>query len=183
MNSKTKRHAWALAALSIALVFSSAAHADSLGVAAASSTLTGAAGSTVTFDAVVSNAGPDPIYINGDGSTLDSFLTLDDSPLFNLVGIPISPGSNTGPDALALFNILIAPGTAPGIYTGEVFTIYGGADGGAGTAYDDLADIVFNVKVTSAATPPKNTPEPGTLLLVASGIVSLALWRRRTNTF
>lgn len=182
MNSKTKRNAWALGVLSMALLFNSAAHADSLGVAT-TSTLTGTAGSTVTFDATLSNAGPEPIYINGDGSTLDSFLTLDDSPLFNLVGIPINPGSNTGPESVAIFNLLIAPGTLPGTYTGELFTIYGGADGGAGTSYDDLADIYFTVKVTSTTTSPKNTPEPGSLLLVAAGIASLALLRRRISTF
>ncbi len=181
MKAKIIRNSWALAALSIAFLFGTGAHADSLGVAATSSTLTGAAGSTVTFDAVLSNAGPAPIYINGDGSTLDSFLTLDDSPLFSLVGDPINSGSNTG--TVAVFNLLIAPGTLPGTYSGELFTIYGGADGGAGYAYDDLADIYFTVKVTGATTPPKNTPEPGTLLLVASGIASLALLRRRAKTF
>ncbi len=178
MKKNLKRNLLALAALSFAFIGSTAAKADSLTVTPTSSILTGAAGTTVTFDAVVANPGADPIYINGDGWALSSpSFSIDDTPLFSLP-YPIDAGSNTGTDPVAVFNLMIAPGTAPGIYTGQLFTIYGGADGGAGTAFNDLVDIAFTVEVTGG---PMNSPEPGTWLLLASGFASLALLRRRAN--
>ena len=145
----------------------SALRADPLNVAVTQSSQTVTQGTlVVTFDATITNPSPtDTIWLNSDDSTRLSLLTsVDDSPFNMNAPLFLDPAGSSG--LIALFNVDLAPGLAPGTYTG-VFSILGGADGGTDTAFADLADVNFTVIVTG----PTVTPEPGTILLLATGLV------------
>jgi len=163
------------------LAWSSPLRADSLDVTLDQPTITVPVGTTeVTFSGTITNpSSSDTVYLNADGSTTSSLLIQVDesseSP-FNSFVIPLflDPGANSGD--IPLFNVLLDPSTTAGIYTG-VYTLEGGPDGGADTDYSDLVDIAFTIDVTS----PVPAPEPGSLLLLCSGLLAIALLRRRNN--
>lgn len=145
----------------------SALRADPLNVAVTQPSQTVTQGMlVVTFDATITNPSPtDTIWLNSDDSTTLSLLTsVEDSPFNMNAPLFLDPAGSSG--LIALFNVDLAPGLAPGTYTG-VFSILGGADGGTDTAFADLADVNFTVNVTG----PTVTPEPGTILLLATGLV------------
>lgn len=151
--------------------------ADSLDVALTETSQRVVQGTTVVeFDATISNpSATDTIYLNGDSWTTDSLLvTVDDTPFDVNAPLFLGPGASSGP--FALFDVDLPSDLADGTYTG-VFSILGGPDGGADTAFADLADVDFTVDVTS----PVATPEPGTFSLLAFGLlglVGLAAWER-----
>lgn len=174
-------HLLAIAALAVSMVIwlAPASRADSLNVTLTQANQTVVLGTTtVAFDATISNpSSTDTIYLNGDSwTTSNLFLTVDDAPFFNNAPLFLDPGASSGP--FELFDVLLDPNTTAGDYSLNFFSIFGGADGGAGTAFDDLVDANFSVDVTS----PVVTPEPGTLLLLASGLASLAFFRKRLNS-
>jgi hypothetical protein len=168
----------AAAGLLLAGVWSNAARADSLDVTLVQADQTVTLGTTmVVFDATISNpSSTDTIFLNGDGSSIpSSFLTLDDSPFFNNAPIFLDPGASTLP--FELFDILLAPNTPVGTYGLNTFSIFGGADGGAGTAFNDLADANFSITVAN----PTSVPEPSTLLLLGSGLASFIFLRKKVS--
>jgi len=165
--------------LTIALAFAwaTALQADTLNVTLTTANQTVVEGTTlVVFEATVSNpSATDTIYLNGDSSTTDSTLvSLDDSPFFANAPLFLAPGDSRGP--FEIFDLNLDPSLGPGLYTG-VFSILGGADGGASTAFDDLADISFSVNVTS----PVTTPEPASFLLLSISLISLGFLRRTSR--
>lgn len=159
-----------------ALALPLAARADPISVTLAQSLQTVAPGTTVVpFFATLMNPSTDTIYFNGDSPTSPSpDLSIDDSNYINnfvLAGAPLGPSASTG--SIELFDVDLDPTTPAGDY---VFTdglvLNGGADGGAGSAFDDLANISFEVDVEA---PSQSTvPEPAPLLLLASGLALLA---------
>jgi hypothetical protein len=145
--------------VAIFLLMPSLALADTLTLSLSNPVQSANPGSTVTFDATVSapSTNAAPIFLNSDSYTIDSPLTLDDTGFFSFP-LSLDPGdSYTG----ALFTITLPSGLAPGDYTGS-FGILGGADG---SALDTLATTGFQVSAT---------PEPATMLLLATGLGLLA---------
>jgi len=154
--------------LAIFLMVPSLALADTLTLSLSNPVQSATPGSTLTFDATVSapSTNAAPIFLNSDNYTIESPLTLDDSDFFNFP-LSLTPGgSYTG----ALFTVTLPSVLAPGDYTGS-FEILGGANG---SALDTLASTGFQVSPT---------PEPGTVLLLATGLGLLAfvMHRRRAS--
>ena len=149
--------------------------AGSIEVDLVSAGQTGAPGDTLAFLATLTNlSGTDVIYLNGMGSTASSpFLSIDISPFFSNAPLFLNPGDVSGP--FELFDVTIDPAAPDGGYPGSFVTLEGGPDGGAGTAFDDLADVSFDVDVQS---PTSAAPEPRTfaMLLISLGLL---LWRGR----
>lgn len=170
--------------LSVVLAFSFAAFclaptcpADSLDVTLTQSTITVSQGTTsVAFFATIFNpSATDTVYLNGDSPlTFSSSISVDDTPF--IINAPISLAPMATSSSFEIFDVVLQPGILPGSYSG-VFTILGGPDGGTNTDFSDLADVAFTVDVSpkSAST----TPEPGTLLLLGSGLLAFAPFVRR----
>jgi len=153
-----------------------AVRADILTVNLTQSDLPGAPGTTVDFFATITNpSATDTIYLNGDNSSTSSpLLTLDDTPYLNNAPLFLAPGASSGP--FELFDVSIDPSTPAATYTGNLFSISGGADGGAGTAFDDLADVPFSVTVQP---PTSAIPEPATSWWMLAVLIALAVIRWR----
>ncbi len=147
----------------------------------ASPTLTTCPGGTVEFTGTFQNTGSSDVFLNADsleslsgnavftGATEGSFLRVDDTPLFaNVYSLAANGGTYTGP----FFDVRVDSATPPGIYS-AVYTIQGGANG---FALDNLASVTFSVNVQN----PSSVPEPGSMLMLATGIAILSgrKWRQ-----
>jgi hypothetical protein len=120
--------------------------------------------SVFAFDATVINNSDSTVYLNGDNTFVDSPLTVDDSPFNN--DWPFTLGPDDSYSGL-LFNVDVPPGTL-GDYTGY-FQILGGYDNS--TELTTLGTANFEVEVT---------PEPSSILLLGTGVLSFAgILRRR----
>jgi hypothetical protein len=116
----------------------------------------------------------DQIWLNGIGSTAASpFLTIDTSPFDSNAPFFLDPLASSGP--FELFDVSIDPNAPDGPYIGSFVSILGGADGGTGSAFDDLADIGFDVNVQSPTTA---TPEPRMFWMVGLIMLAVGLARR-----
>jgi PEP-CTERM motif len=128
----------------------------------------GAAGGTVTYDvtatASASNAGA--VFLNGDSFNVGAPLTIDDTDFFADSPLSMAPGEV---DTFNLFTVTVPAGTTPGNYSG-FFSFLGGADGNAG---DGLGPVNFVTTVT---------PEPGSFLLLGSGLAGLVGVVRRKRS-
>jgi len=140
-------------------------NAQDIGIILSQSTLTGAAGTTLTFDATLTNLSTGTTFLNGDSNTTVSpGLTVSDNPFVTNAPLSLAAGANSGP--FAIFTVQIAPGLVPGAYSLNDFTILGGP---AGTAFNVEGSTNFTVDVVSPV------PEPATLLLVGTGLLVLGI--------
>jgi len=88
------------------------ARADSIQVTLTPSTLSGTAGSTLTFDATLTNTSTSTIFLNGDSSTTASTgRTVDDNSFLNNTGTSFAAGQS--PRTFEIFDVIIAAGVPP----------------------------------------------------------------------
>ena len=151
------------------LLTSTAAKADSALTITFASPYQAGEGSVYDFYATVTNTGADTLYLNGGSPNLESGMTLDDSPFGNDSNFWIlAPGASyTG-----LFFTVTVPSYVQGAsnyYEGS-YNIVGGANV---EAQDLLAVPNFDIQVT---------PEPSSMVLLATGLVGLAGTLRRRLT-
>jgi hypothetical protein len=139
------------------------ATADTLNLVLSNPDQTGIPGTTLTFDATASapSSNTGTIFLNGDGFNVNLVgASIDDSDFINFP-LSLDPGDSSEG---SLFTVTLPSTLAPGTYTG-FFSILGGSDGGA---QDTIATVNFEIDAPAA------TPEPGTLLLLATGLTLLA---------
>ena len=87
-------------------------------------------------------------------------------------GYPLSLGKGSFYSGL-LFTVTLPSNVASGLYHGS-FSILGGADGNAENV---LATVNFNVNVPGSS--PSAVPEPGSLLLLGTGLAGMGAAIRR----
>jgi len=135
---------------------------------------TGNPGQTLSFYGTISNNSTDTnpadaIYLNEDGVTLGlsspGYTWIDD-----LANTPADLIGGQSSGDIELFDIVLTdPQSDPfGNYSGT-YTLLGGADGGADTAQDFLAQAGFTITTVA--------PEPGTFAMLA-GVILAAMWRK-----
>lgn len=149
----TQKIAFNALALTAAVCLAPSTQAQSLDVTLIDANQAVTQGTTVVdFEATVFNpSSTDTIYLNdGSGTTSSPLLFVDDSPFFTNAPLSLAPGQSSGP--FELFAVDLASTAAVGSYTGNVFSIQGGTDGGSFTAFNDLADTKFSLSVTGSTT-------------------------------
>lgn len=135
-----------------------------------------AAGGTIEFFGTITNDTDQTIFLNSDDPTLDGLsLTLNDLFFMNVPG-SLAPEGQTGDSSgdIMLFEVSASDPLldAAGVFSGS-YTLVGGADGGAGTAMDNLGTASFSVTTVAP------TPEPSSLYLLLTGVLAMAAmaWR------
>lgn len=134
------------------------------------SPVSGLPGDVITVQgSLLNNDSVNTQYINSDSFVVAPGFTLDDSPFLSNAPLFLGPGGSTA--LFDFFTLTISPSQSPGLYSGT-FTVVGGADGGAGTAEDNLGTGAFTVNVLG-------TPEPSTVGMLLGGAALLIARRRR----
>ena len=146
------------------------AYADTLNLSLASPIQTGTPNGTLTFNATASapSANSATIFLNGDNFNVSlAGATIGDTDFLLNFPLSLDPGNSFTGDlfAVSLPSILI-----PGTYNG-FFEILGGADPAAESV---LATVNFQVNALAPV------PEPGTWLLLTTGLPLLAMWGIQT---
>ena len=146
-------------------------------------TYSDSAGSRFTIGGNITNISSsildlDTDSVNTSTPSYNAYITVDDGNndinqtntfAWNDEGSPLAPGASTGD--LGLFTVTIAPGTP----TGEAqytFTIF---DLNSNNVPVEDGSATFDINVIPATV----TPEPGSLVLLGSGLIAMAGFARR----
>jgi hypothetical protein len=150
-------------ALTVALLLSLPARADTLSLVLSNSVRGGAPGSTISFFATASAPGTNGAAVDlaSDSYNLDVPLTLDDTGFFSGFPLSLAPGASFSG---LLFQVFLPTTTPPGLHNGS-FSIL-----------DDGGGVLSTVNFTVAT-----TPEPGSFVLLATGVTALWTMRRRSS--
>jgi hypothetical protein len=149
------------------------AYADTINLTLANPVQTGTPNGTLTFNATVSAplGNSATSFLNGDDFNVSlAGATIDDSDFLFNFPLSLDPGDKFTGD---LFTVSLPSVLIPGVYNG-FFEILGGSDPGA---QNTLATVNFQINA------PAPVPEPGTWLLLGTGLAVLAMFeynRRRT---
>ncbi len=166
----TKRRSHLAVAALAMLLLTPAARADLIDIVLTQTSQTAPAGTTIGFDATLTNlSATDTVYLNADSTaTSSTFLTIDDSPFFVNAPLFLDPGASSVP--FALFDVLINAAAPPASYDFNFFQILGGLDG---SASDTVGSAVFSVIVSA----PSQVPEPATFWLLGAGLAGVGFTR------
>lgn len=159
----------ALLSVAATLLTVAPAYADSVSYTLTTLNPTISSGSTLTFNgsivAPASNTGA--VSLLGDSFSVNGPATLDDTAFFSTPA-SLDPG---GSYAGALFSLTLPTNAAAGSYAGN-FDILVGLDNGQST-------ISGPFEYTVAGNTPTVTPEPGSWLLLSTGLAGVGMLRRR----
>jgi hypothetical protein len=125
----------------------------------------GSDGQTLDFSGTITNTGTSLVNLGGDSFTIGGAFTVDDSGYLNNAPFTLDVSEASGD--IDLFTITITPGTTIGLYPGA-FDILDGST--------VVGEAAFDVYVT---------PEPGTIFLMATGLLALAgfiRWKMPKNS-
>jgi hypothetical protein len=154
------------------------ASADTINLSLESPVQTGIAGETLSFTATVTAVSDKQgsVYLVSDSANVTgpSALTIDDTPFLLNFPFVMSAGDSVTD---ALFTVTLPSDVLAGVYSGY-FSILGGLDPGS---FSTLATVDFTVNVAA----PSAVPEPGTYVLMATGLGVLMLigFTRRESAF
>lgn len=179
MEKKRARLLIAATAVMLALLLPPVIRADGTTFTLAQPSQAGVAGETLDFQGTITNSGAADVFLNGDSfSTATAFLIVDDSAFFtNTPASLAASGGSVGP--VDLFSVQILASAIPGTYGSNFFNVLGGSDG---SATDLLATQEFTITVTQpggGGGGGAQVPEPGTLVLFGTGMLSLAALARK----
>jgi hypothetical protein len=146
-------------------------------------TISGSAGDTIVVLGTLTNTSANTLDFANDNLFLNNSTALGgvaDAAFNAFLGFgPGSIGGNSTLTGVDLFTVIIAPDAAPGPYDVNFYDLFGGTD--ANCTADptlcgvELGTVEFTVNVHGAVP----TPEPGTLMLLASGLLAGLLILRR----
>ena len=143
------------------------AHADTVTFTLSNPTqsISGQAGGTLTYEVTASAPASNgaAVNLNGDAFNVGGPLTVDDTDFFADAPFFLNPGDS---DSFDLFAVNVPAGTIPGSYSG-FFSVVGGAPG-------DLTDVLGTVNFVAVV-----TPEPGSFILLGTGLSGLVGMVRR----
>ena len=169
---------FAVALCSVFACIAATAQADTVGITG-TSPLSGLPGDTLTVTGDLTNSDPSNAYyfVADEFPSLDPALINPNDLIITNAAFGFGPASLDPAGSLSgvdLFTLQIASGVLPGSY-GGVFQLYGDTDGSNCSPGSSgcllLSTLDFTVNVAS----PVATPEPGTILLVCSGLAGLWL--------
>lgn len=132
--------------------------------------LTLAPSSSYTFQAMLTNTGPNELFLNANRFQFGSTgVTLDDTYFFTNVPLSLRPSEVwSGP----IFDVVAGADASPDTYFGD-FSILGGE---SSSSVEDLASTAFSVTIPSTTA---SAPEPATGALMFLGSISTLLMSLR----